>query len=345
VRAEWGRAEGKVCNETLGLSAVHPEPLALTERTWFDLASLTKPLATTTLALLAFRSKILRPRTRVGEVLGEVQGSAVGDLEVDALLTHTSGLPAWLPLYCLAEGRPGLLPARLADVALDARPGERVVYSCVGYVLLGLVLERVAGEGLDSLFRREVAAPLGLEGELGFKPESDTHLLVGGALEPVVERRITRELGFDAAWIPPCDVGLADDGNARFLGGVAGNAGLFGTANGVFNLAAEYLPGDGALLTDAECALATRLRTGGGEQERGWGWQLASSPSCSAGRGLSARSFGHTGFTGTSVWGEPETRKIYVLLTNRNHPGQRENDLHPLRRRFHLLARTAVSES
>jgi len=129
-----------------------------------------------------------------------------------------------------------------------------------------------------------------------------------------------------------------DDGNARFLGGVAGNAGLFGSARGVSLLAAEYLPGGGRLLTSEEAELATTSATGGLEQERGFGWQLASTSGCSAGAGLSPRSFGHTGFTGVSVWADPSTRGVFVLLTNRNHPEQREIDLHPLRRRFHVLA-------
>jgi CubicO group peptidase (beta-lactamase class C family) len=308
------------------------------DQTWFDLASLTKPLVTTTLALLAFRSRDLEPRTRVGQILTELNGSEVGEIEVESLLTHTSGLPAWLPLYSVAEGRPELLPARLERVTLDSRPGEHVVYSCVGFVILGLMLERVAGEGLDTLFRREVTAPLGLGAELGFKPESDTQSPIHGARVPVVEERLTRELGFDPKWIPPVGTDLPDDGNARFLGGTAGNAGLFGSARGVMTLASEYLPDRGSLISSEECAAATASRTQGLEQERSWGWQLASSPGSSAGPALSSKAFGHTGFTGVSVWCDPQTDDLFVLLTNRNYPAQRENDLHPLRRRFHALA-------
>ena len=210
-------------------------------------------------------------------------------------------------------------------------------------MILGLVLERVADEGLDTLFRRKVAVPLQLEGELGFNPESETQSLVSGAGKAVVERGMVIELGFDPVWIPSVGPGLPDDGNARFLDGVAGNAGLFGSARGVMSLASEYLPEGGSLLSSTESAAATSLRTSGLEQGRGWGWQLASSPACSAGRKISPMAFGHTGFTGVSVWCDPETANVYVLLTNRNHPAQRENDLHPLRRRFHALASRAVN--
>jgi CubicO group peptidase (beta-lactamase class C family) len=320
---------------------VIPERIAMMEDTWFDLASLTKPLVTTTLALIACRSRVLDPRTLVGSIITETAGTDVSNLDVDSLLTHTSALPAWMPMYCLAEGRPDLLPARLGELRLECKPGEKVIYSCVGFVILGLMLERLAGERLDSLFRREITKPLGLEGQLDFNPDSDSQSLSRGTGESTTERRQVLELGFDPQWIPRTGAGQADDGNARLLGGVAGNAGLFGTARGVRELASEYLPGVGRLLSDEESERARRLRTSGLEQGRGWGWQLASTPGCSAGFALSPRAFGHTGFTGVSVWADPTTGEVWTLLTNRNHPAQRENDLHPLRRRFHAVTSLA----
>ena len=338
VVAEWGRAGGERWRTVIGAASLTPQRIEISADTWFDLASLTKPLVTTTLALLAFRSGALRPSTRVGEVVREVRGSDVGDLEVEGLLSHSSGLPGWLPLYSLAEGDGRLLPARLAGVALESAPGEQVIYSCVGFVILGLMLAEIGGERLDSMFRREVLRPLQLEDELGFHSETKTHSLCHGATEATVEHRLTAELGLDPRWLPAMTPGEPDDGNARFLGGVAGNAGLFGTARGVGSLSSEFLPGGGSLLSAEEAEAATSRRSRGLEQARGWGWQLASTPGCSAGEALSEGAFGHTGFTGVSVWCDPVTRGVFVLLTNRNHPAQRENDLHPLRRRFHALA-------
>jgi len=334
----WGRADAKISGEVVGYSTLIPERVEVSEDTWFDLASLTKPLVTTTLTLLAFRSGVMAATTRVGEVLKEARGTEVGGLEVQHLLTHTAGLPAWLPLYCLAEGRLDLVASRLGEVRLEGRPGEHVIYSCVGFVTLGLMLARIADENLDSLFQREVLKVVGLEGELGYRPDPATHSLVSGAHEPSVEMRLVKNLGFEQRWIPKTSYGLPDDGNARFLGGNAGNAGLFGTARGVVALASEYLPGGGSLLSSEEAAAATTLRTEGLEQGRAWGWQLGATPGCSAGRGLSEGAFGHTGFTGVSVWCDPQTMIVRSLLTNRNHPTQRENDLHPLRRTFHRLA-------
>jgi CubicO group peptidase (beta-lactamase class C family) len=266
----------------------------------------------------------------------------MADITVSQLLTHTSGLPAWLPLYCLAEGRAEDVPKRLGEIVLGYSPGTRVVYSCLGFITLGLMLSRVSGQRLDALFTDQVLLPMNLAGELGYCPDPSIHALSGGAVEPRVETGAVLALGLDPTWIPPTGHGLPDDGNARFLGGVSGNAGLFGTANGVFRIAQEFLAPDPAILAPGEAEAATRSHTPGLEQARGYGWQLATSPGCSAGSALSDRAFGHNGFTGVSVWVDPLQRAVFVLLTNRNHPSQRQMDLHPFRRRFHARASQAL---
>jgi CubicO group peptidase (beta-lactamase class C family) len=336
--AHWGTAQEKTLRALCGASTLRPDAAPVSDSAWFDLASLTKPLVTATLTMLAFRSTALEATTTVGEVLDEVRDTALENLDIRHLLTHTSGLPAWLPLYSVADGNPRNLMARLGEIELEAAPGSRVVYSCVGFVILGLILARVSDTSLDRLFGTEVLEALDLRSELGFKPEIGYHPLASGATIPAVEGRLVRELGLDPEFIPPMAPGLPDDGNARFLDGVAGNSGLFGTAKGVSALAAEYLPGGGRLLTAEEVDAATSSHTDGLEQERGFGWQMASTTGSSAGPALCRNSFGHTGFTGVSVWVDPSTRGVFVLLTNRNHPEQREIDLHPLRRRFHVLA-------
>jgi CubicO group peptidase (beta-lactamase class C family) len=253
------------------------------------------------------------------------------------LLSHSSGLPAWLPLYWLAGRNPDRLPGVLAQIDLVYAPGSRVIYSCVGFIVAGLMLQRVADAPLDRLFRDLVLLPLGLEDELGFNPDPARRQLAGGASTPATELRLVRDLGGDPASIPAVGPGRPDDGNARFLGGVAGNAGLFGSVRGVWELAAEYLAGGGRLLSPDEAACATTSLTCGLEQDRGLGWQLAATRGCSAGRALPPHAFGHTGFTGVSLWAVPDGRR-FVLLGNRVHPGHRDVDLHPLRRRFHDLA-------
>ena len=340
--AEWGRAGAEASSCVVGRAAVGDAPRAVTADTWFDLASLTKPLVTTTLALVAFQSGVLAPNTRVGEVLSGTAGSPVGEIEIHRILTHTSGLPAWLPFYCLAEGRRTNVPQVLRRFEFEYRPGERVIYSCVGFIILGLLLEAVFASDLERLFHDRVLVPMGLESDLGFNPDPAVRPLADGASRPLAEERLVLDLGLDTKWIPAVGRGLPDDGNARFLGGAAGNAGLFGTARGVRRLTAEYCGGTTNLLSADEIGPAVTSRTSGLEQERGWGWQMAASRGCSAGGSLPDTAFGHTGFTGVSVWADPAGAGIRVLLTNRNHPGQRGVDLHPLRRRFHDLAAPAL---
>jgi len=310
----------------------------------WDLASLTKPLATTTLLLLAMRDG-LELEAPLGEVLPALAGSAWAAATVGQCATHTAGFPAWEPLYA------GGVPSREAYLeTLHRVPpitpiGRSVVYSCLGFVALGIALEQAGGADLATLYAELVAEPLGLADELLFAPPQ-TLAVAGGQRAPTVEARLLGERGL-AVSPPPRLVHRhsCDDGNARGLGGNAGNAGLFGTPAAVARLAAEFLPGGGELLSAAEAGLATRCRTVGLEQARGLGWQIAATAGCSAGPGLEAAAFGHTGFTGTSVWAEPSTRRVLVLLGNRLHPGGRTPDLHPLRRRFHALAVRALSRS
>jgi CubicO group peptidase (beta-lactamase class C family) len=319
----------------VGAGAVEPELS-------YDLASLTKPLATGTVLLLARRDG-LRLETPLSDFLPELEGSPWGAVTILQCATHTAGFPAWAPLYAgHGASRSGYLDA-LRELVPTAPAGARVEYSCPGFIALGLALERAGGADLATLFTELVAEPLELGAEIGFAPLCTTSV-AAGEREWFVEKRLLAEMGLDTAppgareGVIPCG-----DGNARGLDGVAGNAGLFGTAAAVTTLAAEYLPGGGDLLTADEAELATRCFTEGLEQARGIGWQLAASPGCSAGPALPPNAFGHTGFSGTSVWVDPASRTVFVLLGNRLHPGGRTPDLHPLRRRFHALAGRAVA--
>jgi CubicO group peptidase (beta-lactamase class C family) len=318
-----------------GHASVRPVADEMTETRWFDLASLTKVLVITPLALVAFRNQDLSLESRVDQTLPELGGTALGGRRIRHLLTHTSGLPAWAPLYALSESpAPADVIRSLAGLRVGEVRGE-VVYSCPGFILLGLILERLAGTPLEVLFERLVLGPLSLADEIGFRPGFDRPL-VSGATRPGAEKELMLERGLEPDRIPEGSPILPDDGNARFLDGVAGNAGLFGTIRGVLGLArAMHAPG--FLLTGDEIGLAIRNHTPGLGQARGLGWQLASSPGCSAGPALAPSAFGHTGFTGTSLWIDPSRGLAMALLTNRVHPGHRPTDLHPLRRRFHQL--------
>ncbi len=340
--ATWRVGEDATRVAIAGCARLRPRAEAVSASHWFDLASLTKPLVTAALVLIARRRGLLDLSCRLGDLFEGTGG--IGHATILELLTHTSGLPAWLPLATLAEGDPSRALERLLQVKLVAPPGRSVVYSCAGFVVLGAAVERCLGTDLASAFTCEIAHPLGLTGQLGFRPGPGTHELVGGATDTTWERRLAAGLGLGGDRIPDPAPGLPDDGNARFLGGAAGNAGLFGTAAGVLGLASVWLE-PGRLLEGDEIELATRNHTPGLEQARGLGWQLAASRGCSAGPALAGTAYGHTGFTGTSVWVDPSQHAVLVLLGNRHHPNPRPVDLHPLRRRFHSLACTAYRHS
>ncbi len=333
--AGWMRAGERTPSVVaVGSAVVGRPPTAATAGTWFDLASLTKPLVIGTLSLLALRDERLSLATPVGEILPDAADAKLGERTVRQLLTHTAGLPAWVPLYALTSRSRTSILEILCGLPLG-RPDTHVVYSCPGFILLGMMLDRVTGSSLDRVFVERVLQPMTLDTVLDFRPDP-TLPLAGRAASPETERQLLVERGLDPASIPTTGPGLPDDGNARFLGGVAGNAGLFGTVAGVLELARVYLDDDGFFSAE-ERTLATTNHTPGLEQARGLGWQMATSPGCSAGPALAPTAFGHTGFTGTSVWADPTRGLTMALLANRVHPGHRETDLHPLRRRFHQL--------
>ncbi len=336
--AEGGRilAEG-----ACGFAVVTPERIPATPETIYDLASLTKPLAC---ALIAAR---LASEGRLGyddplslRFPAWVAADDKADITLLDLLCHRSGLPAWQPLYLHAGDREGRV-RRLLQAALTHPPGRGVLYSCLGYILLGFALEGVAGVPLDRLFAEQVTGPLHVT-ELLFNPPAALRRRIAAT-----EEGNQREMDLAGpegrrynGWRDAVIWGETHDNNARSLGGVSGNAGLFGTARAVHTVAREFLGAGIGILADGERAVFETNYTGGFAEDRSVGFQLASSPGCSAGPALSRRSFGHTGFTGTSLWIDPETRRIYILLTNRVHPRFREIDMNAIRREFHAIAAT-----
>jgi CubicO group peptidase (beta-lactamase class C family) len=277
-----------------------------TFETLFDLASLTKPLSTVTLALRRLATGAL---TLADEVRPLVT--------VRHLLTHSSGLPAWRLLAPLAvEGLPlraGIVEACRRE-PLEAPPGARSVYSDLGFILLGDALERASGARLDTLFADEIAAPFGLE--LGFLPSDST-------------RCAPTEGGL---------VGMVHDDNCRDLGGVAGHAGLFGCARDVARLARLLIAtwrGDEQTLVRPELLQeAWRPSKVPGSS---WclGWDRPSGALSSAGSRWPRDGVGHLGFTGCSLWLDPPRGRAVVLLSNRVHPTRANEQIKLLRPRLH----------
>jgi CubicO group peptidase (beta-lactamase class C family) len=292
--------------------------------TLYDLASLTKVIVTTTLAMLLVDEGKLDLDARVSAVLPAFTGGGKERVTPRQLLTHSGGLLWWAPLYKELEGRAAYV-ARIVAMDLQYEPGTKAVYSDLGLILLGEVIERLAGAPLGELARRRVLDPLGMKDTMYLPPE---------ALRP---RIAPTE---DDPWRGRVLCGEVHDENAAALGGIAPHAGLFGTAPDLARFAAMLLDGgrgpEGPLVTRATLErFTTRAGVPGASRALGWdtpaseSGERSSTPGApgysSAGSLLSARSFGHTGFTGTSLWIDPERGLYVILLTNRVHP-TREND-------------------
>ena len=341
VVAEAGRVRFA---DALGDAVREPEVRAATFGTIYDLASLTKPLVTGMLLALLFERSAVGLDAAVSEYLPEFGAGDKRAVTVRHLLTHTSGLPAWQPLY-LSTGADHVLET-IAAQPLEQAPGERVVYSDLGFITLGLLAQSVTNTQLADLARREIFEPLELRRTF-FNPEKAIQAEVAACesggnsyergmceTQPGAERAQWRER---TIW------GEVHDGNAYFLGGAAGHAGLFADARETLRLATQFLPGTTALLDPDTCRLFRTNMTEGLNEARSFGWQLAATPESTAGPRLPPEAFGHLGFTGTSCWLDPTTERVFILLTNRTHARALPFvNINGVRRRFHTLAVEAL---
>jgi CubicO group peptidase (beta-lactamase class C family) len=356
--ASWAVLQhGRTLNAgAVGCARLVPSRRPADESTVYDLSSLTKPLATAALAVLLAREGVASLDEPVVERLPELAGSPYARATLLDLLSHRSGLPAWEPLYLQGSA----LPAFLRRMAALPPAGERrgsVVYSDLGYIAARAMLERAAGRSLEALFARWILEPLrgspsAGEGDL---PEVRFHppgkwldRIAPTERDDATERRMAAQLLGEAApaayrgWRKGIVHGRVLDHNAHALGGAAGHAGLFGTAAGVATLGCQFLPGS-RLFENDELTLFVTSQTPGREEERSVGFLLTAGGRTAAGTALSPRAVGHVGFTGTSLFVDPETAGVFVLLTNRVHPEAREIEMKALRRGFHQAAAALVA--
>jgi CubicO group peptidase (beta-lactamase class C family) len=274
----------------------------------FDLASLTK-LATTALVLSFVRERLLTLATPLRELVPDFRGGAKDGVTLAHILTHTAGLAWWLPLY---EEATSVEEAvwRAAQEPLARDPGT-FVYSDLGYIMLTQGLAHAGGAPFDALVRERVLAAAGAE-SARFLPERREECVATeryDATDAYRRRRLRGEV---------------HDENAHAMGGVAGHAGLFGTAADALALARVFR--DGAVIGDDLARLARREHGRGENARRGLGLALRSPDGPMVGRHMSEDAYGHTGFTGTSVWVDPAQDLTVVLLTNRVYFGRTNDD-------------------
>jgi CubicO group peptidase (beta-lactamase class C family) len=246
------------------------------------------------------------------------------------LLAHSSGLPAYVKLFETANNRNELL-AQAAQIPLAAEPGARAEYSDIGFILLGAALERLANETLDNFCKREIFGPL------------DT-IFIGFNLPKHPYRSWTPPTEDDKTFRHRVVQGEVHDENAWVMGGVAGHAGCFATAHDVATFAQTLLNDGEPLFQPHTVELFTRRQAWPAGTSRALGWDTPSSPSQS-GRYFSPRSYGHLGYTGTSVWIDPERQLSVTLLTNRTWPDRSSQAIKQIRPAFHDAVVEAVDQS
>jgi CubicO group peptidase (beta-lactamase class C family) len=341
------RDDEVVFTDALGHSVVEPYSVATKLDTIYDLASLTKPLITGMLCARRIELGELTLDSSVSHYLPEFDRTDRQMITIRELLTHTAGLPAWRPLYLLAEDEPERAAGAIANLDLEYKPGTRVVYSDLGFIALGLLLARITGHGLAEMAQREIFEPLKLQHTF-FNPEIALQTGIAACeTGNAYERDMCEQSGAGAyensrqrlIW------GEVHDGNAYFLGGAAGHAGLFSTARETLEMARQFLADSSKLLTPQTCLLFRTDMTPGLEEARSLAWQLAATKDSTAGLDLPPDSFGHSGFTGTSLWIDAEHRRVFILLTNRTHARQLPfANINAVRRQFHSLAVAALNK-
>jgi len=277
-----------------------------TPSTIYDLASLTKIIATTSLMVQLVDQGRVALDAPVVRYLPAWRGPRASEVTVRQLLTHSSGLAAWRAFYKEATDRADAR-AQLMLVGPDAPPGTRYVYSDMNFMLLGMVAEQVTGMTLDSAFQKMVARPLRLA-DTRFRPDSSLRLRIAPTeFDPWRQRQARGEV---------------HDENAFRFEGVSGHAGLFSTGDDMARVARLWLNGgelDGNRLSSAGTVAQFTRAQDTLVSRRALGWETPTGTN-SAGHRMSTRAFGHTGFTGTSIWIDPTRDLFVVLLTNRVNP-------------------------
>ena len=310
-----------VALRAFGRFTYEPGSPSVTSATVFDLASVSKAVATTSMAMILYERGLIDLDAPVVSIVPEFAGSDVrrGDVTVHMLLAHSSGLPAYEKLFLKVKTRDELLAAALTT-PLATDPGTRAEYSDIGFIILALALERVADEGLDRFCQRELFGPVGML-HTTFNPPASWR----ASIPPTADDRSFRKRIIQ---------GEVQDENASVLGGVAGHAGLFANAEDLATFSHILLHGGRPLVRPETLAIFTRRETAPAGTSRALGWDTPSSPSQS-GKYFSARSFGHLGYTGTSLWLDPERELSITLLTNRTWPDCSNKAIKDVRPAFH----------
>jgi serine-type D-Ala-D-Ala carboxypeptidase len=314
-----------VAHKAFGHFTYDPKSAEVSTSSIFDLASLTKVVATTSVAMILYERGVLDLEAPVAAIIPEFAGEVSNvvdhrrEVTLQMLLAHSSGLEAHENFFLRVTDRADFLRAVVA-APLSALAGESAEYSDIGFIILGMALERLADETLDVFCQREIFGPLGMT-HTTFNP----HAGLKDSILPAAN---------DVSFRHRIIQGEVQDENASVLGGVAAHAGLFSNTEDLASFAHAMLNGGRPLVRASTVDFFTRRESAPIGTSRALGWDTPSAPSQS-GKYFSSRSFGHLGYTGTSLWIDPERQLSIVLLTNRTWPDCENQAIKQVRPAFH----------
>jgi serine-type D-Ala-D-Ala carboxypeptidase len=348
-----GRGEDVIYERAFGWRSLLPDRTPMRSSTIFDLASLTKPLATTLAIMLLVNDNKVQLDDQVSQFVPTFRPVVNTRTKIRHLLNHTSGLPAWKPYYedvihCAMSGRTGFIGSRAAkNYILEqvhrepslSEPGTQAIYSDLGFMVLGEIIETISGSQLDVFFHERISQP--------FQLRSTTFLdltqFATWRIQPKEDELAPTEL---CPWRKKVLCGEVHDDNAFAMGGVAGHAGLFSSAHDIHTLVAQL----DRCLRGCDSFLPQRLVQEFFTKDdsvphftHALGWDTPSPENSSSGMHFSRRSVGHLGFTGTSLWWDLEKNCHVILLTNRVHPNRNNEKIKQFRPKIHDLIMQAIN--
>ncbi|MDY5910674.1 MAG: serine hydrolase domain-containing protein [Inconstantimicrobium porci] len=304
-----GRGQEEVFFKEYGYRQVYPERELMHKDTLFDIASLSKVVSTWPCIMHLIDEGKIALNQRITDFLGDDINEKLKDVTIKNLLTHTSGLSERTYLKQFGNNKDDIIRGLLNDKLQDD-VNSKVAYSNRGFIILGIIVEQVSGMALDEYAKKNIWQPMGMYNTT-YNPQQDDNI---AATEYIAEKNIVKK-------------GIVHDENAEVLGGVAGHAGVFSTASDLAKFCRNILNKSGSgLIIRALIEESFKNQTEGMNESRGLGWQIINDDE------INVSLVGHLGFTGTSIWIEPQSGTYVVLLTNRVHPSRDNTNIQEIRK-------------
>ncbi len=319
-----------IFEQSFGTFTYKPQSPKIEVNSIFDLASVTKVVATTTTTMILYDQRRLQLDWKVIDIVPAFQGKDKEKVTIRHLLTHTSGLPGWIRFYLDQNGKEQIIQ-EICDTELENEPGTTYVYSDLGMIIMQKILETIAQKPLDQLVQDYITIPLDMKRTF-YNPDSSL-------ISEIVPTEISE-------WHKKLVHGFVHDENTYVMGGISGHAGLFSTVRDLSVFCQMYLnrglyDNTRILKTETIDLFTTRQNLIEGST-RALGWDTRSEQNSMAGDYMSMRAFGHSGFTGTTIWIDPENEVFVVLLTNRVHPTRENRKISRVRPKVHNYVMKAV---